>query len=357
MDPMETTQPLIGVTLGDPGGIGPEIVAQCLHDPVLRSQARLVVYGAAGPLTLAAERLGTPVDWFRACSAEHRDKPLADTPVILDDAEGDFTDVLRRPCKPQGAASKLWVEQAIVDALRPEEDPRRLDAIVTAPISKEAWSLAGFNWPGHTELLAHRAKAKQVTMVFESPHLRVALATVHVPLMSVRDILTIGRVFDAIDRGAEACRLLGLKAPRIAVCGLNPHAGEGGVLGWEEEKVIAPAIEMARSGGLDVAGPFPADTLFRRAVGGEFDLVVAMYHDQGLIPLKLLGQGSAVNWTVGLPFIRTSPDHGTAFDIAGRGQADASSMKAAIDLAIRLAASSQHRDATDNQAETGAREA
>jgi 4-hydroxythreonine-4-phosphate dehydrogenase len=158
--------------------------------------------------------------------------------------------------------------------------------------------------------------------------------------MTVRDILTIGRVFDAISRGEEACKLLGVNGPRIAVCGLNPHAGEDGVLGWEEQKVITPAIEMARSGGIDVSGPFPADTLFRRAVGGEFDLVVAMYHDQGLIPLKLLGQGSAVNWTVGLPFIRTSPDHGTAFDIAGRGQADPSSMKAAIDLAIRLAVDS-----------------
>ena len=244
---------------------------------------------------------------------------------------------VRSHCSRQGADSKRWVEHAIADAMRSSDDPRRLDAIVTAPICKEAWALAGFNWPGHTELLAHRAKAKQVTMVFESPHLRVALATVHVPLMTVRDILSIGRVVDAIDRGDEACRLLGIERPRIAVCGLNPHAGEGGVLGWEEEKVIRPAIDMARHHGVQVEGPFPADTLFRRAVGGEFDIVVAMYHDQGLIPLKLLGQGTAVNWTVGLPFIRTSPDHGTAFDIAGRGQADASSMKAAIALAIRLA--------------------
>ena len=334
----QDTRPLIGLTLGDPGGIGPEIVAQCLADPLLRGSARMIVYGAAPLLSMACDTLGLRADWYRACADEYQNRPLSDTPVVLDDSNHDAaTPPIRSHCSRQGADSKRWVEHAIADALRPEVDPRRLDAIITAPICKEAWSLAGFNWPGHTELLAHRAKAKQVTMVFESPHLRVALATVHVPLMTVRDMLSIGRVVDAIDRGDQACRLLGIDKPRLAVCGLNPHAGEGGVLGWEEQKVIIPAIDMARDQGIQVEGPFPADTLFRRAIGGEFDLVVAMYHDQGLIPLKLLGQGTAVNWTVGLPFIRTSPDHGTAFDIAGRGQADASSMKAAIALAVRLA--------------------
>jgi 4-hydroxythreonine-4-phosphate dehydrogenase len=337
MDSPEQYRPLIGITMGDPAGIGPEIVASCLGDEALRDRGRLVVYGGGAALTLACEQIGARPDWFRASMADHADKPLSDTPIVLDDdRHGDIVNTPPGPHKRTGAASKHWVELAIRDAMRPGDDPRRLDAIVTAPISKEAWSLAGFNWPGHTELLASRAKAKQVSMVFVSPHLRVALATVHVPLMGVRDILTIGRVFDAIDRGAQACRLLGIRQPRLAVCGLNPHAGESGVLGWEEEKVITPAIEMASEGGIDVCGPIPADTLFRRAVGGEFDLVVAMYHDQGLIPLKLLGQGNAVNWSVGLPFVRTSPDHGTAFDIAGRGQADASSMKAAVDLAIRL---------------------
>ena len=338
-------RPLIGLTLGDPAGIGPEIVARCLSDAALQEQARLIVYGAGGPLQLAAETLGLRPNWYRACADEHASKPIRDTPVVLDDAShGDLLDLRREPQKRTGAASKHWVELAIRDAMRSEGDPRKLDAIVTAPISKEAWSLAGFKWPGHTELLAHRAKARQVSMVFDSPDLRVALATVHVPLMGVRDILTIGRVFDAITRGVEACQLLGITRPRIAVCGLNPHAGEGGVLGWEEEKVIAPAIGMARSECANLSGPFPADTLFRRAVAGEFDLVVAMYHDQGLIPLKLLGQGNAVNWSVGLPFIRTSPDHGTAFDIAGRGQANASSMRAAVSLAIRLAAASPPRE-------------
>ncbi len=347
MDTPPTHRPLIGITMGDPAGIGPEIVASCLSDKSLRRRGRLVIYGGGAALTLACEQIGGRPDWFRACMADHADKPLTDTPIVLDDdLHGDLLDTPRGPHKRTGAASKHWVELAIRDATRAQDDPRKLDAIVTAPISKKAWSLAGFNWPGHTELLAHRSKAKQVSMVFVSPHLRVALATVHVPLMGVRDILTIGRVFDAIDRGAQACRLLGTGPPRISVRGLNPHAGEGGVLGWEEEEVIVPAIEMATTGGVDVSGPFPADTLFRRAVGGEFDLVVAMYHDQGLIPLKLLGQGSAVNWSVGLPFVRTSPDHGTAFDIAGRGQADPSSMKAAVELAIRLAMASPSQAAS-----------
>jgi 4-hydroxythreonine-4-phosphate dehydrogenase len=338
MSEQHETRPLIGITMGDPAGIGPEIVAQCLADKRLRSRSRLVVYGAGAPLVLAAEGIGVRADWFLAPYDQCAAGPVHDTPIVLDDVHhGDLLDVQRAPRKNTGAASKRWVELAIHDALRPADDPRRLDAIVTAPISKEAWSLAGFKWPGHTELLAHRAKAKQVSMVFDSPQLKVSLVTVHVPLMAVRDMLTIGRVFDAIGRGQEACQLLGITRPRIAVCGLNPHAGEGGMLGWEEEKVIRPAIAMALNNGVDVHGPFPADTLFRRAVDGEFDLVVAMYHDQGLIPLKLLGQGAAVNWSVGLPFIRTSPDHGTAFDIAGRWRADPSSMKAALDLAIRLA--------------------
>jgi 4-hydroxythreonine-4-phosphate dehydrogenase len=176
-------------------------------------------------------------------------------------------------------------------------------------------------------------------MMFDSPRLRVVLATTHLPLMDIRNVLTIGRVFDAIDLGHEACRELGLPRPRVAVTGLNPHAGEAGQIGDEEERLITPAIRVARDGGIDVEGPFPADTLFIRAAAGDFDLVVAMYHDQGLIPVKLLGWDKAVNLTLGLPIIRTSPDHGTAFDIVGRNRASAGSMRAAIDLAARLATS------------------
>src|SRR5690606_11478290 len=215
---------------------------------------------------------------------------------------------------------------------------RHLDAVVTGPICKESWVMAGFaNWPGHTELFAHRTKAKRHAMMFVSPRLRVALATTHIPLMDIRNTLTIGRVFDPIDLGHQACMQLGIPRPRIAVCGLNPHAGENGQFGDEESRLIEPAIRVARDAGIDARGPFPADTIFIRAAAGDYDLVVAMYHDQGLIPVKLLGWDKAVNWTIGLPIIRTSPDHGTAFDIAGTNTASEGSMKAAIELAVQLA--------------------
>ena len=174
-------------------------------------------------------------------------------------------------------------------------------------------------------------------MMFVSPRLRVVVATAHVPLMEIRDVLTIGRVFDPIDLGHEACRELGIEDPVIAGTGLNPHAGEGGQLGDEETRLISPAIAVARHGGINVRGPFPADTIFIDAAAGNYDLVVAMYHDQGLIPVKLLGWNEAVNWTLGLPIIRTSPDHGTACDIAGTNNASDGSMRAAIELAAELA--------------------
>jgi 4-hydroxythreonine-4-phosphate dehydrogenase len=174
--------------------------------------------------------------------------------------------------------------------------------------------------------------------MFVGPRLRVVLATVHLPLMDIRNALTIGRVFDAIDLGVEGCRQVGIERPRVAVCGLNPHAGEGGLLGDEEERLIRPAIGHAVEAGMDVKGPFPADTVFGAAVAGRFDLVVAMYHDQGLIPVKLIARDETVNMTVGLPIVRTSPDHGTAFDIAGKGIADAGSMKASLLLASGSAA-------------------
>ena len=197
--------------------------------------------------------------------------------------------------------------------------------------------MAGFKWPGHTELFAARCKATRHTMLFESPRLRVALATAHVPLMDIRNMLTIGRVFDPIDLGYNYCRQLGIEKPKIAVCGLNPHAGENGLFGDEEERVISPAIEIARRNGIDVRGPFPGDTIFIDAAAGKWDLVVAMYHDQGLIPVKLLGFDRAVNITIGLSIVRTSPDHGTAFDIAKKNLASPNSMKAAIELAVKLA--------------------
>jgi len=324
--------------MGDPAGIGPEIIARCLADADLRASARFVVHGCGACLTLAQERCGVLSNWYRVDAAHDPTHRWLDDVVVLDDtSHGDLITLATEPTKRGGSASKQWVESAIADALLEPHAPRHVDAVVTGPISKQSWNMAGFKWLGHTELLAARTKSKRACMVFESPQLRVALATVHIPLMSLRDVLTIGCVFEPIDLGWQACQQLGITRPRIAVCGLNPHAGEDGLLGDEENRVIAPAISMAREQGIDAHGPFPADTIFRQAVGGRWDMVVAMYHDQGLIPLKLLGGGTAVNWTIGLPIIRTSPDHGTAFDIAGSSVANHDSMRSAISLAVQLA--------------------
>ncbi len=333
--------PVVGITMGDPLGIGPEVLVKALRDPAVRRLARFVVYGRNETIVAAADRTEAPLDWFRVDAASERaQEGSVLAPLVLDyTAEGLLDGTRPGPTRFGGILSKAFVEDAITDALRPEGDPRRLDAIVTGPISKESWALAGFKWPGHTELLAFRTKAKRHAMMFSSPRLRVALATAHLPLMDVRNVLTIGRVHDPIDLGHQFCRQLGIAKPRIAVCGLNPHAGENGMFGDEEQRIIGPAIDAARRTGIDAHGPFPADTVFIAAAAGEWDLVVAMYHDQGLIPVKLLGWDKAVNVTVGLPIVRTSPDHGTAFDIAGQGKASEGSMKAAIELAVGLARS------------------
>jgi 4-hydroxythreonine-4-phosphate dehydrogenase len=333
-------KPLVGITMGDPLGIGPEVVVKALADAALRGAARFVIYGDNELLLAAADRANVHATWFRSSSDHARDGSmvLGDFTVI----DYGVTGLLgsdREPSKAGGLASKTFVEDAISDALRPASDPRRLDAIVTAPISKESWTMAGFRWPGHTELFAARTKAKRQAMAFVSPRLKVVLATTHVPLMELRNLLTIGRVHEPIVLGYEMCLELGIANPKIAVCGLNPHAGENGLFGDEEIRVIKPAIDLARANGIDVHGPFPGDTIFIGAAAGSWDLVVAMYHDQGLIPVKLLGWDKAVNITLGLPLVRTSPDHGTAFDIAGKNQASEGSMKAAIELAVRLAAS------------------
>ncbi len=335
----EHAKPTIGVTMGDPAGIGPEVLLKALSDPHLRRRARFVIYGLNELLTYEADQQELDPFWFRVqhdSSRTHR--AITDNVVVLDFDE--FDGLLRSPREPSkggGFASKTFVEEALSDAMREPGDVRRLDAIVTGPISKESWQMAGFNWPGHTELLAHRTKVKRHAMMFVSPRLKVVLATTHVPLMEIRNLLTIGRVFDPIDLGNDACKRLGITKPRIAVTGLNPHAGEAGQFGDEEHRLIEPAINVARDAGIDARGPFPADTIFIDAAAGEYDLVVAMYHDQGLIPVKLLGWDKAVNWTIGLPIIRTSPDHGTAFNIAGRNKASAGSMTAAIELALDLA--------------------
>ena len=220
-----------------------------------------------------------------------------------------------------------------VDAAKAGE----VDAIATAPVNKEAFKLAGLPWAGHTDLLAHLTKAPHVAMMFHSEALRVVLATVHIPLAEVPRALTQASLEQTIALTARSLPLFDKAQPRIAVAGLNPHAGEHGLFGLEEQTAIAPAVAACQARGIDVSGPHPGDTVFVRARRGEFDVVVACYHDQGLIPIKLLAFGQAVNVTLGLPIIRTSVDHGTAFDIAGKGIADPQSMIAAVLLAARLA--------------------
>jgi 4-hydroxythreonine-4-phosphate dehydrogenase len=332
-------KPVIGITMGDPAGIGAEVIVRALSTSAVRRQARWVIYGMNEVLTYVADALELDPYWYRVQHDTSRARQrIIESVVVIDFDNFDGLIANRRePTKLGGLASKAFVEEAIHDAVLPDTDPRHLDAVVTGPINKAAWQLAGFNWPGHTELFAARTRAKRHAMMFISPRLRVALATTHISLMDIRNQLTIGRVFDPIDLANDACKELGIEQPRIAVTGLNPHAGEGGQFGDEEQRIIAPAIDVARSGGIDVHGPFPADSVFIRAAAGDYDAVVAMYHDQGLIPVKLLGWDKAVNWTIGLPIVRTSPDHGTAYDLAPKYAASEGSMVAALELAVTVA--------------------
>lgn len=341
--------PTLALSMGDPLGIGPEVLIKALADPDRRARARYVVYGMGGAMALAAERAGIDPYWWRVPSGA--DVSLSEQTngagVLLRDYDpaqrGDDwhldTPTVGKPTKPGGIASFRFIDDAIADAANGiKAQGPFIDGIVTAPISKLAWALAGRGkYPGHTELLTTRFNAKRTRMMFHAPQFRVALVTAHIPLMEIRNVLTIGRVFDTIDLANDTLREEGLERPRIAVCGLNPHAGESGAIGDEEQRLIEPAIELARQQGIDATGPFPADTIFNAAVAGKYDLVVAMYHDQGLIPVKLLAFESAVNFTAGLPIVRTSPDHGTAYDIAGANKAHAGSMAASIDLAITFA--------------------
>lgn len=322
----------IGVTMGDPAGIGAEVIVKALADERLRTRARYIIYGSAERMAYAADEAELTPFWF---SVPHDAPRRIESGVVV----MDFDDAplpppgVRRDSAEGGEASMRYLEAAI-------EDLRlgAIDALTTAPISKTSWKLAGYKYPGHTELLAHRFKTARVTMMFVGGPFRVALASIHEALFELRHSFTIGKVFQPIDLLHAALRdWFGVDAPRIAVAGLNPHASEGGLFGDEEARIIEPAIGMAREAGINAEGPFAADTLFWRAAQGEFDGVVAMYHDQGLIPVKLAAFDTAVNVTLGIPAIRTSVDHGTAFDLAGRNRADCGSMRAAIRLAIELA--------------------
>jgi 4-hydroxythreonine-4-phosphate dehydrogenase len=286
-------KPRVAITSGDPAGIGPEVAARAAADPRVLDACEPVRYNPPAGATFAAGVLSAAA----------------------------------------GRAAYDVIVRAVGDAQRGV-----VQAIATAPVNKEAFRLAGLEWSGHTDLLAHLTGSSHVAMMFYSDALRVVLATVHIPLAEVPRALTQASLDATIGLTARELPRFGFARPRIAVAGLNPHAGEHGLFGTEEETAIRPAIEACRARGIDVSGPYPGDTVFVRARRGDFDAVIACYHDQGLIPVKLVAFGQAVNVTLGLPIIRTSVDHGTAFDIAGKGVADPESMIMAVLLAAKLAA-------------------
>lgn len=322
--------PVIGITMGDPGGIGPEIIVKALSDPLIRHLAKFIVFGMAEPLAYAADLAEIEPYWMR----HQHEKLSRDYPrqvVVADYDEFSVPSWIHAPTKISGEASIRFC----VDAVEAAKEGI-IDAVVTAPVSKTSWQFAASPWTGHTELFGDLCKSRKIMMFVGGP-LKLALATIHEALFEVRHKFTIGTVFEPIDLLNDALRkYFGIEKPRIAICGLNPHAGEDGQFGDEERRVVSPAILMAQEVGIDCCGPFPADTLFVKAAKGQYDGVVAMYHDQGLIPVKLLAFEKAVNITIGLPIIRTSPSHGTAFDIAGKGTAGESSMKEAIRIAIDM---------------------
>ena len=318
------SKPVVAVTMGDPSGIGPEVVVKAARDAAVRRASRVVIVGDA----LSLEGAGA-VRWpvREPGSESHSDAPvLVESVTRLKPSAG-------RPTRTGGEASYRYILRA-VELIR----GGAADAMATAPINKKALNDAGHAWPGHTELLADLTHTREVRMMLYGSRLKVVLVTVHLPLTEVAAALTRRRIRTTIELTHRSLQeWFGLAEPRLAVAALNPHGGEDGMFGQEERRVIRPAVRDCSGRGMCVSGPVPADSLFHRAVAGEYDAVICMYHDQGLGPFKLLHFTDGVNLTLGLPIIRTSVDHGTAYDIAGKGVADPRSMKQAILLAAKLA--------------------
>ena len=319
----------VAFTMGDPAGIGPEIITKLWAEgnlpPTLVIGDEAIMRRAVG--IVGAAVLVRGID--RVVEAQFA--PGMIDVVRASDLPPDLA--FGRVDARAGAAAYAYVERGVRAALAGE-----IGAIVTAPLNKEAMKAAGIPYPGHTEILAALSSTQHVAMMLANEELRVLLVTIHVALADVSKLITAEAELRAIRLARQACLCFGIDRPRVAVAGLNPHAGENGLFGHEEADAILPAVEKARAEGIDASGPWPGDTIFMRARRGEFDIVVAQYHDQGLIPVKYLGVEQGVNVTVGLPFIRTSVDHGTAFDIAGTGKADPSSLKSALRMAIAMMA-------------------
>jgi len=329
-------KPIIAITMGDAAGIGPEIIVKALADPSVHENCRPIVIGDAKILERAKSVVGSKIE---VCPVSPlsiiREFDFKETAAVhcldLDLLPADLP--FGKLCSEAGGAAYEYVEKAVDLANKGE-----VDAVCTAPFNKEALHLSGHSYPGHTEILADLTGIREVRMMLASEILRVVLVTIHVGLIDAIDAISPESVFKTLTITDAELRRFGIASPRIGVCGINPHAGEHGLFGrGEEEEKILPAIDQARSQSIDATGPLPADTLFYRATRGDFDVVVAMYHDQGLAPLKTLGLEAAVNVTLGLPIIRTSVDHGTAFDIAGKGIADDTNLKVAILYAVDIA--------------------
>jgi len=333
---MKQGLPLAGISMGDPAGIGPEIILKALKDGRVLTKCRPLVLGDYEVLKETSARLGLDCPLISIDAPTHLPEGNK-VPVLSLSAIEDL-----KPAEVSydaGRASGIYIRTGAELALE-----GTIDALVTAPINKESFNMGGFDYPGHTEFLAELTNTKDYAMMLMGERLRVVLLTIHCPLMSVAGRLSVAETLRIIGLTDRSLRNdFGLKSPRIALASLNPHAGEGGLFGREEEDLLLPAAGLARGKGIDVTDPLPADTLFYKALRGDYDVVVCPYHDQALIPLKMLHFEDGVNVTLGLPIIRTSPDHGTAFDIAGRGIASPESLIAAILTAARMVKARQCR--------------
>ena len=312
---------LIGITMGDPGGIGPEVILKALTSPEIRDAANYVVIGSEKVLSNISDRV------------------LADNISVLDLDNFIVNNALmHKPLPESGKASVEYILKGLDLALK-----GKIDALVTAPISKEAIKLAGFDYAGHTELLKEKTSVENVVMFMVGKGLRVSFVTTHLAVNEISGAINQENVFSTIQITATGLKtFFGIDQPKIAVCGLNPHCGDGNRFGTEERDVIMPAIERAQEMGINCQGPLSADTVFNKALNGEFDIIVVQFHDQGAIPIKMHAFDSGVNITLGIPAIRTSPTHGTAFDIAGKGIADPGSMIEAIKTAAMMAETRKH---------------
>jgi 4-hydroxythreonine-4-phosphate dehydrogenase len=327
---MMDKRPLLAVTMGDPAGVGPEVIAKALDRPEVWDVCRPVVVGDTHWMEQAKRIVGSsrPVRALQTPDEIESGEFLG----VLDLTNVDADRLVRGQVSPEaGQAAHDYIQHAVQLALK-----GKVAAVVTAPINKEAFHAAGVPYAGHTEMLAALCGATDVAMMLVSGKLRVSHVSTHVPLHQAVERLSVERITRVAGLTHDALRRMGLEAPRIAVAGLNPHAGEGGLFGNEEAEIIGPAVAAARAQSMDITGPYPPDSVFLRASQAEFDAVIAMYHDQGHIPIKLLGFYEGVNVTLGLPIIRTSVDHGTAFDIVGTGHADERSLVAALRLAAQM---------------------